>query len=117
MNERPLSVTILSVVLIATGAFGLIFHLRESTAQRAFDYGIVWISFVRLIAIVCGVYMLRGRNWARLLSLAWISFHVILSIFHSLVELGLHVAVWAVFAYFLFRPRASAYFRGADRTL
>ena len=113
MNKRPLSITIISLVLIGSGALGLVFHLTDLVAPHPFQYDVVWISLVRLIAIVCGVYMLRASNWARWLSLAWIAFHVILSIFHSLFQLGVHILVCAVFAYFLFRPRASAYFRGA----
>jgi len=57
--------------------------------------------------------MLRGRNWARWLLLIWIAYHVILSGVHSLFQLVVHGLLFAVIAYFLFRPRASAYFRGA----
>jgi hypothetical protein len=113
MNKRPLSVTIISFVLIATGAMGLVFHLTDLRAQHPFQYDVVGISLVRLIAIVCGVYMLRASNWARWLSLAWIAFHVILSVFHSRFQLGVHILVCAAFAYFLFRPRTSEYFRRA----
>jgi hypothetical protein len=113
MNKRPLSVTIISFVLIATGALGLIVHLTDLRAQHPFQYDIIWISLVRLAAIVCGMYMLRASDWARWLSLVWIAFHVILSFFHSRFELALHILVFAAFAYFLFRPRASEYFRGA----
>jgi len=113
VNERPLSVTIISVVLIATGAIGLVFHLTGFSAQHPFQYDVIWVTLVRLIAIVSGVYMVRASNWARWLSLAWIAFHVILSAFHSRFELGVHILVFAAFAYFLFRPRTSEYFRGA----
>jgi hypothetical protein len=106
-------VTILSLVLIATGAGGLVSHLADFKAQHPFQYDAVWIALVRLAAIFCGVYMLRASNWARLLSMAWIGFHVILSAFHSRFELGVHILVCAAFAYFLFRPRANEYFRGA----
>jgi hypothetical protein len=113
MNQRPLSVTIISLVLIATGAIGLGFHLTGFRAQNPFQYDVVWTALVCLIAIVCGVYLLRASNWARWLSLAWIVFHVILSFFHSWFELGVHILVCAAFAYILFRPRANKYFRGA----
>jgi hypothetical protein len=113
VNKRPLPVTIISFVLIAAGAGGLVFHFTDFRTQHPFQYDILWIFLVHLIAIVCGVYMLRASNWARWLSLAWIGFHVILSIFHSPFELGFHILVCAAFAYFLFRPRASEYFRGA----
>jgi hypothetical protein len=59
------------------------------------------------------VFMLRGCNWARWLLLVWIAYHVILSAFHSLSELVMHSLLFALVAYFLLRPQASAYFRGA----
>ena len=83
----------------------------EFKVQPSFEYGIVFI--VRLIAILCGVFLLRGSNWARWLLLVWIAYHVILSVFHSPSELLMHSFLFAVVAYFLFRPQASAYFRTA----
>ncbi|HEY7302489.1 MAG TPA: hypothetical protein VH601_00130 [Bryobacteraceae bacterium] len=112
MNERPLSVAVIGWVYVAAGAIGLAFHFSEFTA-RPFQYDLVWISLVRVIAIVCGVYMLRGSNWARWLAMAWIGFHVVLSIFHSWPELLMHTLLCAAFAYFLFRPEANRYFRSA----
>jgi len=113
MNTRPVSVTIIGLVFIAAGAIGLIYHLTEFRAQP-FPYDLLWISFVRLIAIISGVYMLRGHNWARWLALGWIAFHVILSAFHSVFELALHGVLLAAFAYLLFRVPATRYFRGAE---
>jgi len=111
MNQRPLSVTVFGFLYIAAGALGLAFHLTEFKPQHPFPYELVWISVVRLIAIVCGVYMLRGSNWARWLALVWITYHVILSGFHSRFELVMHSLLCAAFAYFVFRPRATQYFR------
>ena len=113
MNKRPPSVTVISCLFAAAGVIGLAYHLTEFKALHPFQYDIVWVVLVRLIAIVCGVYMLRGSNWARWLTLVWIAYHVILSAFHSLSELAAHTLLLCVVAYFLFRPQASAYFRGA----
>ena len=113
MNNRPRSVTVISCVLAAADVIGLAYHLTEFKVLHPFQYGIVWVVLVRLMAIICGVYMLRGSNWARWLTLVWIAYHVILSGFHSLDELVMHALVFAVFAYFLFRPRATQYFRAA----
>ncbi|PYT11036.1 MAG: hypothetical protein DMG59_27485 [Acidobacteria bacterium] len=95
------------------GAIGFAYHLTEFKAQHPFQYDIIWVGLVRLIAIVCGVYMLRGHNWARWLALAWIVYHVILSAFHMLSELAIHILFCAILAYFLFRPTATRYFRAA----
>jgi hypothetical protein len=111
MNRRPLSVTVISWLFVAAGAIGLAYHLTEFKGQ--FEYGLVWVCIVRFLAIVSGLFMLRGSNWARWLLLVWIVYHVILSAFHSLSELAMHSLLLVVVAYFLFRPKASAYFHAA----
>jgi hypothetical protein len=113
MNKRPIPVNVIGCLYVATGAVGLASHLIAFKPQHPFQYDIVWISLVSLIAIVCGIYMLRGSNWARWLALAWMAFHVILSVFHSRSELVVHSLLFIAFAYFLFRPPATQYFRAA----
>ena len=115
MNKRPLAVTIIGFVYIATGAIGATYHLIAFKVQHPFQYDIVWVELVNLVAILCGACMLRGRNWARWLALAWIAFHVVLSAFHTLPELAIHSLFLAILVYFLFRRPATHYFR-AGRT-
>jgi hypothetical protein len=112
MNKRPLSVTILAWLFIASGLIGLAYHLYGFRAQHAVHYDVLWVALVRVAAIVCGVGMLRGFDWARWLTLVWIAFHVVLSAFHSLSEVVIHTLFLAVFAFFLFRLRATEHFRG-----
>jgi hypothetical protein len=113
MNQRPRSVTVISFLFVAAGVVGFAYHATEFKAQHPLEYDLVWVCLVRLLAILCGVFMLRGSNWARWLLLVWIAYHVILSAYHSVFELVMHSLLFAVVAYFLFRQRASAYFRGA----
>ena len=113
MKRRPLSVTVISCLFVAAGAIGFAYHITEFKAQGQFEYGLALVCFVRLLAILSGLFMLRGSNWARWLLLVWIVYHVILSAFHSLSELAMHSLLLGVVAYFLFRPDASAYFRAA----
>jgi hypothetical protein len=113
MAKRPHSVTIISCVMIAAGVVGLVYHSREFKIQHPLQDGVLWISLVRLLAIVCGVFMLRRSNWARWLTLAWIAFHVVLSFFHSWQEVVMHGLLLAAFAYFLFRPQANEYFHAS----
>ena len=77
-NKFPLPVLIFSCLYIGVGTLGFVFHFRESLASPRDG---VWIELTECIAIVCGVFMLRGRNWARWLALAWMAFHVVLSAF------------------------------------
>jgi hypothetical protein len=79
-----------------------------------FGYDVLWVSFVRLLAILFGVFTLRGGNWARWGLVVWLGYHVILSVLHTPLELIMHSVLFAAVLYFLFRPQASAYFRGAE---
>lgn len=113
MNKRPLWVTIISYLYVAAGVVGILYHASELKAQHPFQSDVIWVLLLRLTAIVSGVFMLRGRNWARWLAVVWIAYHVILSGFHSLNELAVHAVLLAASTYVLFRPGATKYFRGA----
>ena len=123
MNKRPLSITVVSWIFIATGCISLVLgllplvraiasnHIPELNTQEV--VGIVSAS--GLLAVIGGVFMLRGFNWARWLCVVWMGFHLIVSILHSLFELAVHSVLFAVVLYFLYHPRASAYFRSPKR--
>ena len=113
MKKRPALVTAISWALIASGGAGLAFHLTEFATVDKLDYGLA--SLVRALAIVAGGFMLRGSNWARWLSMLWIASHVIISAFHPVTELAIHILVFAVFAFVLFRSDGSDYFRRAEK--
>jgi hypothetical protein len=110
-NKRPLSLTILGCIYIAVGAVSFVYHLNEFQARPVFQYDAVLVELTEFLAIVGGVFMLRGQNWARWLALAWMAFHVVLSLFHNLQEFAIHCLFCAVIAWFLFRPEAARYFR------
>jgi len=108
--KRPLPVTILGCLFIVAGLVGLFYHLLESPL----DHWIVLISIVRIIAVVGGIFLLMGHNWARWLMLGWLAFHIVVSAFHhSLSESLAHVVLLMVVGYFLLRPPASKYFQSA----
>ena len=113
MNKRPVSITLVGWLFIAAGIIGIAYHATEINVAAPFERDFLLALAVRLLAIVGGAFTLRGANWARWLLLAWIAYHVVLSVFHALPELILHGAIMAVVAYVLFRPQASEYFRRA----
>jgi hypothetical protein len=115
MNKRPLSVTIISWLFIAMGVIAFVYHFIEFSTRHTFQYDGLWVLLLRLIAIVAGVFMLRGNSWARWLTIFWMAYHVVLSWFHSWQQLVIHGLFLAVLAYFLFRVDAAAYFRGTVR--
>jgi hypothetical protein len=107
--KRPLQVTITGCLFIAAGLVGLVYHLSE----RPLDDWIVLISMIRIIAVVGGVFLLMGHNWARWLMLAWLAFHVVVSAFHSLSEFIPHVVLLMTVGYVLLGPPTSKYFQSA----
>ncbi|MGH7426967.1 MAG: hypothetical protein ACREJ4_01150 [Candidatus Methylomirabilaceae bacterium] len=114
-SKRPRSVTVIGYLIVAAGIIGFAYHATEFSRQGPVEYGVVWVLLIRLLAIVGGVLMLRGANWARWLALAWIAYHVILSALHSWSDTVIHVGLLAGVAYVLLRPEASAYFRHTRR--
>ncbi len=111
-SRRPLSITILAWVYIGVGTMGFVYHFREFLARTVFHYDAVWIEALELVAILCGVFLLRGRNWARWVALGWIALHVIVSAFHPFREFAMHFLICAAIAWILFRAEAARYFRG-----
>jgi len=103
---------VISWIFLVAGIVGVTYHATEFKIQRPFQYELVLVCLVRLIAIVAAVFMLRARNWARWTLIVWITYHVILGAFHSGFQAVVHGLLLAVIVYFLFNRRAEAYFRG-----
>ena len=109
MPKRPLILSLFGWFLILGGAVGFVFHFPAH--RPPFHSDDFLPDLFELILIVAGVFILRGRNWARWLALAWIAFHVALSFFHSLREVAVHTVILLAFAWVLFRPASRAWFQ------
>jgi hypothetical protein len=109
-HSRPLSVTIIACVYLVTGAVGLVYHLSRFHLHP-FEYDIVGICAVSVVAIVAGAFMLRGADWARWLALLWMAFHVGISYLNGWRPVVMHAVFLVVIAYFLLRREAGEYFR------
>lgn len=121
--RRPTTITIIAWLFILVGAAGLLNDLwplvADTTRQLAklkadglADLGPAWTS--RLLAIVGGAGLLRGRNWARWLLVAWMVFHIGLSVLHSWPELLTHAVIFTPILYFLFLRSAEPFFRSKN---
>ena len=104
--ERPVSVWIVSCLYIAVGTIGFVYYFSELMTHHDNS---VWIELTELLAIVSGVFMLRGHNWARWLALVWMAFHVAIS-FPVYRQLAIHLAILAGIAGILFRTDTRRYF-------
>jgi hypothetical protein len=113
MQQRPLSVTIVSWIYLVTGIGGIAAHAREFNPHHFFQLDPILPLTVRLLAIVAGIFMLRGHNWARWLAIMWIGYHVVCGSMQSLRAGVFHAVLFAMFAYLLFRPAANRYFQSS----
>jgi hypothetical protein len=109
-HPRPLSVTIIACLYLLTGAVGLVYHLSRFHFRGPFEYDIIGISTVSVVAIVAGAFMLRGADWARWLALAWMAFHVGISYLNGWSKVAMHAVFLVVIGYFLLRREAREYF-------
>ncbi len=115
MKDRPLSITIIGWLFILLGSIALVSGLlplvNATTAQRVADLKSHWmVHLSRTAQIVGGLFLLRGHNWARWLLVAWIAFHIVIAALHSFLQLAIHIVIFSVILFFLFRRPASEYF-------
>ncbi len=113
--KRPLSVTMLAWVFIVAGSIGLATGLIQlltitsrgslSSLNRHYLTEIGLIVLSGLMAAIGGAGLLHGFRWARWLCILWMVFHVVLSIWHSPIEVVFHVVMLIGMIYILFRKR------------
>lgn len=105
---------VIACLYIAVGAIALAFDFSHFEPRHPLAGAVLFASLVHALAIVSGVWMLRAGNWARWLAIAWMAFHVAVSLFDTWSALAIHTLLLVIFAYFLFRPAANRYFRNAE---
>ena len=115
MKARPLSVTIISWVFMLLGSISLVSGLLPlagaNGTQLIAEFKTHWmVHLSHLAALVGGLFMLRGHNWARWLIVAWMVFHVVIGALHGWIPLLTHVVIFSSILFFLFRRNASEYF-------
>ena len=109
---RPRSITIISWLFIIFGSIALLSGVLPFRDLVSHWY----VHLSRILMIVAGVFMLKGHNWARWLLVLWVTFHIVISALHSTLFLLMHVVIFSVILYFVFRRRSSTYFLAANPT-
>jgi hypothetical protein len=123
MNKRPKSVTVVCWILIVSSGLTVISSIltfnnpvsREILSKSLIPINIQYImTFVGLlIGIVCGIAMLKGQNWARLLYVGWGIIGLIIGIVTTPMKALMipGIIVFLIVIFFLFRPKANEYFK------
>ena len=119
--RRPIPITAIAWLFVAVGTVGMLRdlwplltpgaaqQLAKLKADGLADLGPAWTS--RLAAVIGGIGLLRGRNWARWLLVVWMVFHIGVSVLHSWGEVLMHSAIFPPILYFLFRGSSNPYFQ------
>ena len=115
--RKPIaSVIAVGVLFLALGALdiyrGIDPLFQSGRARLAGDD--VLVLAIGIAALVGGIFVLRGHNWARWLLLGWMVLHVVISVGQP-AALAAHVVIFGFVAWLLFRRRASASFAGVVR--
>ena len=105
--QRPFQVTVLGWLFIVVGIVSTADHLWKGTLDR----WTIPIVLVGVVAVVAGVFLLRGARWARWLLLAWLAFHVAVSALNSPSVALPHAVLLLVVGYVLLGPPTSKYFQ------
>lgn len=108
-RRSVLAVAALFLVLGALDVYRGLAPLLASAPRWHMATDDVEVLAIGIAAIVGGVYVLRGANWARWLLAAWMALHVAISIGQPTALLA-HVVIFGFVAYLLFRPGASTHF-------
>ena len=116
--ERPRirSVLVVGVIFIVLGSLDIwrgldpLFRSAPHWHMAADDLEVLAIG---IAAIVGGIYVIRGANWARWLLAVWMVFHVAISIGQPMAFVA-HLVIFGFIAFLLFRPGASAFFTRAE---
>jgi hypothetical protein len=111
--------------MVAFGALGIFFVLLSNSAagqhsldtfrsQHPFRYAQYVANYI--VALVSGLFMLRGLNWARWLFTLWYGLNAIAALpywFSSQwATHALRLLFFGLFCLYLFRPAANEFFRG-----
>lgn len=124
MFYRPTSVTVISWLTISCALLGgvsmaMYSFRQDAEAQRIMAQSPLPIAVQNGMAVIglavnltCGIFMLRGRNWSRMLFIGWSVFALCVGLVTSPYRIFMipGVLMCAIEAFFLFRPAANMFF-------
>ena len=112
VRPRIRSVVLVGVLFLILGALDLwrgLAPLFASAPHWHMAADDVEVLAIGVAAIVGGIYVLRGANWARWLLAAWMALHVAISIGQPTALIA-HLVIFGFVAWLLFRSGASPHF-------
>jgi len=91
-SKRLLTVLLVARLFFVVGAIGVVRHAPELVHLRQ---DTVWVELTELLAVVIGVFLFLGYNWARWLAVAWMVFHIAIN-WSSVGAMAVHALIFAL---------------------
>jgi hypothetical protein len=122
MSPRPTSITVIAWLLVALAAISLttllfgpdVRSVMEKSPVSPAQYALTYLGL--LVTLVCGIAMLKGRNWGRWLYVVWGAVGLLVGIVISPMKQAMipGAVIFLIITFFLFRPKANRYFSNAE---
>lgn len=114
-SKRPVLILVVGVIFIALGLLDTWRGARPLMSQPAHLAGDdLEVLGIGIAALLGGICVLQGRDWARWLLAAWMALHVALSMRQPYALLA-HLVIFGLILTALFHPKSSTYFRRPKR--
>lgn len=114
--KRPFAVTVVGVLMMAAGMSGMAVGFVNAKSMWPPEQDLIWIVIVDAIGITCGIFLLRGKNWARWLTVIWIGGHAAALSFYAQKGAVAHLVIFALIGYLLiFRGDVREWFGAKGR--
>lgn len=121
MKKRPSEITIIAWLFIISGAGSclrvvksmndpvVLELLSKSPIPIPLQFAVSYVN--SMIFVVCGIFMLRGTNWARFLYIIWGAVGVLYNLITSPSKFSIvYVVIYGILAYLLLHPIANEFF-------
>jgi hypothetical protein len=123
MHERPTSITVIAWILIIMGLGGIILATisftkmltSPSVVSSPIDYALMYLGV--LSYVVSGIAILKGQNFGRFIFIIWTVIFYAIRIARNPFATSIVPSMFMFLiipVFFLFRPRANAYFAGRE---
>lgn len=77
-EKRPVSVTIISLIAIVSGAFSVFSFIKMAQiSPQLRQFQVIWMVISCIASITAGIAMLKGLNWGRLLYLYFMTISIL----------------------------------------
>ena len=111
MRKPPPAVLVIGALFVALGCLDLYRGVAPLWRDAGRLAGDDWLVLaIGVAALVGGVFLVAGHNWARWLLVAWMALHVAISVGDPLRLVG-HAVIFGLLTFLLFRGRAGEHFR------